>query len=156
MPTTSSGLRYPALTDSPNGPLQVGNLAADLDPKVLPSFGTIAARDAAIPNPGGARAALVAGRLHVHDGTAWRFSQRKYVTGTTDAAGLLTVNHGLGVQPTGFLLTVGPQATDLLNRVLALNYTNSDTANVVIYAHRTDTSALLPGQLIAFSMEAFV
>lgn len=38
MPTTPrTGLRYPDTTDSPNGPLQIGNLAADLDDRVFPS-----------------------------------------------------------------------------------------------------------------------
>ena len=31
MPTTDRGLRFPAASESPNGPLQVGNLAADVD-----------------------------------------------------------------------------------------------------------------------------
>lgn len=38
MPTTPvSGLRYPAATDPPNGPLQIGNLASDLDGRVFSS-----------------------------------------------------------------------------------------------------------------------
>jgi hypothetical protein len=37
VPTTPrTGLRYPATSDSPNGPLQMGNLAADLDDRVFP------------------------------------------------------------------------------------------------------------------------
>jgi hypothetical protein len=38
LPTTPrTGLRYPATTDSPNGPLQIANLASDLDSRVFPS-----------------------------------------------------------------------------------------------------------------------
>lgn len=31
MPTTANGIRYPAPTDAPNGPQQIGDLAADVD-----------------------------------------------------------------------------------------------------------------------------
>jgi hypothetical protein len=38
MPTTPrTGLRYPDTNDAPNGPLQIGNLAADLDDRVSPT-----------------------------------------------------------------------------------------------------------------------
>ena len=155
--TTSSALPYPSSTDSPNGPLQLQNLALALDKLVSPMFATFAARNTAIPSPTPGQSCSVAGvRMTADAGGQWRWGLSKHVSGTTDASGYLVVNHGLGTTPSGCLLTPGPQATDLLNRVLSLNWASVDANNVTVYAHRTDTSAALPSNLIQFSMMAFV
>lgn len=158
MPTTqNSSLPYSTLDDSPNGPAQFASLALKLDKMVIPTFNTFAARNAAIPAPQGGQSAVVAGLLQTADaGGQWRWGIRKHVSGTTDASGYLVVNHGLGTTPTGCLVTKGPQATDLLNRVLNLGWVSADANNVTIYATRTDTSAALGSNLIQFSIEPFV
>lgn len=52
MPTTPiNGARYPAASDSPNGPLQIQNLALDYDTRVLPRFANETARNNAITSP---------------------------------------------------------------------------------------------------------
>lgn len=52
MPTTAiNGLRKPAVSDSPNGPQQISNLADDVDKKLVAVFATTTARDAAITTP---------------------------------------------------------------------------------------------------------
>jgi hypothetical protein len=48
---TPSGVAYPALTDSPNGPSQLQALALSLEGKVIPPFASAAARAAAITGP---------------------------------------------------------------------------------------------------------
>lgn len=156
MPTTSSGLRYPALTDSPNGPLQIGNLAADLDGKVLPPFTTIAQRNTAIPSPGQGRSAVIAGAIHTYDGVAWRWARRALTNGTTDASGFLVIPHGLGVTPSGVIASSGPQASDLLNRIVAVNVVSWDSSNFTAYVKRTDTSSALPSNQVQLCWEAFV
>jgi hypothetical protein len=157
MPTTSSGLRYPALTDSPNGPLQIGNLAADLDAKVLPAYATIAARNTAIPSPAQGRPATVAGVLHTYDGGAWRWRRTGFAGSvTTDASGLVSVNHNLGAAPTGVNLTLGPLATNALMNVADIKLSFTDTNLFTAFISRTDTNVALTGQLISFSWTAFV
>ena len=50
--TSINGLPYPIATvDAPNGPLQIQNLATQLDTRLVPRFPTAAARDVAIPTP---------------------------------------------------------------------------------------------------------
>ena len=159
MPSTSSGLRYPASTDSPFGSQQIQNLATDADAKVVPAYASTSARNTAIPSPAQGRMATVAGLLHRYDGTAWRYYKTGYSSGAgsvTDSGGNLVIPHGLGVTPTGVILTSGPQGTDLLNRVLTLNYSGSDATNFVVYAHRSDTSANLPSNQIQVAWIAFV
>lgn len=51
MATTPAGLYYPGLTDAPNGPSQVQQLALDADPLVIGNFASAAARAAAITSP---------------------------------------------------------------------------------------------------------
>lgn len=52
MPSTPlQALPYPALSDAPNGPTAVQNLATALEPKLVMTFATTAARDAAITAP---------------------------------------------------------------------------------------------------------
>jgi hypothetical protein len=51
MATTQSGLYYPGLSDAPNGPSQIQQLAQSADAKVIPSFASAAARTAAIVTP---------------------------------------------------------------------------------------------------------
>jgi hypothetical protein len=156
LPTTSSGLRYPALTDSPNGPLQIGNLAADLDGKVLPPYTTIALRNSAIPSPLQGRSATVAGTIHSYDGVAWRWARRALTNGTTDSSGFLVIPHGLGATPSGVITGSGPQASDLLNRIVSVNAVSWDSSNFTAYVKRTDTSAALISNQVQICWEAFV
>lgn len=52
MPTTPiNGLRKPARSDSPDGPLQISNLADDVDSRLVGRFATTTERDAKIPSP---------------------------------------------------------------------------------------------------------
>ena len=44
MPTTSRGLRFPAAGESPNGPLQVGNLASDVNAQLVDIYAKLAGR----------------------------------------------------------------------------------------------------------------
>lgn len=156
MPTTSSSaLRYPDPSAAPNVAQDLQNLATDLDRKVIPAFANITARNTAIPSPVQGQTCSVGGVLHIHDGAGWRWERRGTVTGTTDASGFLVVPHGLGAAPTGVLMTPGNQATDLLNRILTVNCTGTDSANFVIYAKRTDTSAAIAPSLIVVSWLAF-
>lgn len=156
MATTSSGLRYPASSAAPNVSQDIQNLASDADAKVLPAYANITARNTAIPSPTQGRACTVAGVIHTYDGSGWRWAKRGYGIVTTDAGGNIVVTHGLGATPTGVLLTSGPQASDLLNRIVTMNYTGSDGTNFVIYVKRDDTNALLASNTVAFAWEAFV
>lgn len=73
MPTTPNGLRYPGSPDTepPNGPLQIGNLAADVDTKIVGRFTNEAAFLAAYPTPTfGQPVNLSTGGLHVWNGFA--------------------------------------------------------------------------------------
>lgn len=158
MPTTlSSGLRYPAASAAPNVPQDIQNLATDLDNKVVPSFTTIAARNAAITAPTLGQLCTVAGGIHRWDGAAWHWENRGYFVGTTDAGGFLVVPHSLGAAPgSGVQLTSGSQNTDLLARVLTLSVSSWDSSNFTVYAHRSDTSAALGTNSIQFSWTASV
>jgi hypothetical protein len=53
LPKTPNGLRYPGApeTEPPNGPLQIGDLAADVDTKIVGRFANEAAFLAAYPTP---------------------------------------------------------------------------------------------------------
>jgi hypothetical protein len=51
MATTQSGLYYPGLSDAPNGPSQLQQLAQSADAKVIAPFASAAARTAAIVTP---------------------------------------------------------------------------------------------------------
>lgn len=151
MPTTAkSALPYPALTDSPNGPLQVGNLAAGLDAKVKPHFANIAARNAAFPSPVAGDHCSVGGALHIYTGTRWTWRNENYVTGTTDVNGALVIPHGLGVTPVTWGGRPADQGNDLLNRVMEVKPGNADSANIVLRAVRTDTSVWMGNQLLGF------
>lgn len=153
--TSSSSLRYPVASAVPNVPQDIQNLASDLDRKVIPPFSTVSARDAAIPSPTQGQCCTVAGNFHTYDGSSWRWQRRGYTSGVTDSGGNLVIPHSLGTTPTGVLLASGPQGSDLLNRVLTLNYTGSDGSNFVVYAHRDDTNAALPGNQIQVAWLAF-
>lgn len=157
MPTTSSsGLRYPANSDSTTIAQYFQNLANDADRKVLPPFASIAARNSTIPSPTQGQGCTVAGRPHTYDGSAWRWTRTGFGSGTTDAGGHLIVPHSLGQIPTGVVMTHANGATDLLERVATFNVASWDSSNFVLYAHRSDTSAVLPTQPINFSWIAFV
>lgn len=71
MPTTPNGLRYPVLSEAPNGPLQIANLAADADTKVIGRFPSAAARDTAIPNPATDQRVTVAGQPQIYRNGRW-------------------------------------------------------------------------------------
>lgn len=75
MPTTTdAGLRYPDLTSAPNIPLDIGNLASDLDTKVNITVATISARDA-LTKATGMRVYVTADkRIYVWDGTAFQYA----------------------------------------------------------------------------------
>jgi hypothetical protein len=153
--TSSSSLRYPSSSDAPNVPSKIQDLALDLDRKVCPAFSTIAARDTQIPSPTQGQTCTVGGTLHVYEGTLWRWNKYSFVSGgVTDVSGHMVVPHGLGIAPIAVLCTPGNQATDLLERVLSMNVGSWDSANMTFYAHRTDTSAVLPTQVLNFSWMA--
>lgn len=120
------------------------------------AFQSIAARDANFPSPVKGDTCTVNGLTHTHDGTAWRWSRRFDVNGTTDASGFLVIPHLLGATPTGILITPGPQGSDLLNRVLSVNWVSKDASNFTAYAHRDDTNTALGVNQIDISVEAFV
>lgn len=73
MGTTSAGLRYPELTDSPNAQTAVKNLADDLNGKHVPIFATTGARDTAFPSPTNGQVCYITAldQLMVRSGGAW-------------------------------------------------------------------------------------
>lgn len=52
MPATPNGIRYPGnpASEPPNGPLQMGNMAQDIDDKLVGRFATLTALNTAYPN----------------------------------------------------------------------------------------------------------
>lgn len=158
MPTTQiNNLRYPLDSDPPNGPLQIGNLAADVDPLLIPRVASIAARTAKFPSPQQNNMCMVAGRLHTYDGSSWRFANEGFKSATSDASGYVTVAHGLGQAPTGVIITPGDHVSDLLDRVASLVWTGSaDAVNFVARLRRNDTNAWLGSNPTTFSWRAFV
>lgn len=76
MPSTPvTGAPYPSATDSPNGPLQMQNLALAFDDKVIARFATTAARDTAIPSPAEGMIVWCASPAgwYQRGGGAWRY-----------------------------------------------------------------------------------
>jgi hypothetical protein len=73
MATTPSGLYYPGLSDAPNGPSQMQQLAQSADTKVIPAFATAAARNAAItaPTDGQPTYRQDTNTIEVWNGAAW-------------------------------------------------------------------------------------
>ncbi len=73
MATTPNGLYYPLLSDAPNGPSQMQQLAQSADHKIIGSYATAAARTAAITSPttGDVTYRADAGLLEQWNGTAW-------------------------------------------------------------------------------------
>lgn len=74
MPSTSiNALPYPDPDDAPNGPSQIGALAAAVDTRLVPRFATATARNTAIPTPSNGQLAWTTGdkRLWGHDGSGW-------------------------------------------------------------------------------------
>lgn len=159
MPTTSSSaLRYPSSSASPNVPQDIQNLATDLDRKVLPQFATIAARNTAIPSPVQGQTCTVNGLVHTYTGAlGWQWENRGLIgTRDTNTGGFLSFDHGLGATPTGVIITPGKQATDLLDRVITISVYARNLTTVDLYVKRTDTSAALPSTAIQFAWIAFV
>lgn len=157
MPTTSSSaLRYPSPTAAPNVPQDVQNLASDLDRKVIPSFANITARNTGIPSPVQGQTCSVGGVLHVYDGAAWRWERRGFQNSTTDANGLIVVGHNLGTTPTGVIVTPGNQSTTLLNNIIDMHVSTTDSSGFVVWVRREDTNAILPSNQVQFSWIAFV
>lgn len=75
MPSTpQSGLRYPSLSDDPNVPEDIQNLATDLDSRIIPRFTSTATRDSAITSPTEGQVCYVTGSdvLQYYSGSAWR------------------------------------------------------------------------------------
>jgi hypothetical protein len=54
VPTTSKGLRYPASSDSPNGPTQIQNLASDVDTRLFTNAGVSGVAGGSAPTTGAA------------------------------------------------------------------------------------------------------
>lgn len=152
MPTTSSsGLRYPASSDTPNIPQDMQNLATDLDKKVIPPFSTTAARTTAIGSPTQGQPATVAGSLTVYDGSGWRSTRYGTVTATTDASGLVTFSHGGPGTPQAWGPILGAQATDQLNTILSVFYSASSSTTCTARFVRQDTFAYLGTTTVSFS-----
>jgi len=68
MPTTTRGFRYPASTDTPDVPRDIGNLASDVDGQYI--SGTLAARPA-FGSVGRKYRATDTGDVYLDIGTAW-------------------------------------------------------------------------------------
>lgn len=153
MPTTSWGLRYPASSAAPNVNQDIQNLASDVETTVIPRFTTVAARNAAITSPVANRAAIVAGRLHIYDGSAWRFSLDGVVAGTTDANGIITFAHGGGQTPTAVVITP-KDAGDTANQLVKWVWQSADATIIQARAVRTDTSVYWVGVALSFAWMA--
>ena len=152
MPTTSSsGLRYPASTDSPFGSQQIQNLATDLDKKVAPPFASISARNTAIPSPTQGQLCTVAGILHVHDGSGWRFTKYGQGNTVTDASGLVVITHGGGSTPLAWGVSPMNQSSDTLNTIVQLLAFSETSTTMTIRAVRTDTNAYLISNPVKYS-----
>jgi hypothetical protein len=131
-----------------------------VDTTVLPRFASIAARNTAFPSPVASQACVVAGEVHVYDGSKWNFKTKgrvQYNVGapTTDSSGAYVFPHGLGVVPSAVSITTGQQASDLLQRIGLVKFTNSDATNIVVNFVRTDTSAYLTSSLLSFDWVAW-
>lgn len=152
MPTTSSSsLRYPASSDTPNIPQDLNNLATDLDKKVAPAFSTTSARNTAIPSPVTGQMCTVAGVLNVYDGSGWRFT--KYGQGNTvsDASGLIVVTHGGGVTPLAWGVSPMNQSSDVLNTIVQVLAFSESSTTLTIRCVRTDTNAYLVSNPVKYS-----
>jgi hypothetical protein len=74
LPKTPNGLRYPGApeTEPPNGPLQIGDLAADVDSRIVGRFSTLTALRSVIATPVlGMLAYVNTGGLYEFDGVDW-------------------------------------------------------------------------------------
>lgn len=144
----------------------VSDVQGYLMDQTVMSFASVSARNAAIPAPWNSARTFQTdtGTETVYFGGAWRKagSRRnggrvRYQDGVnSDAAGLLIFAHGLGVVPGNIQLTPGPQASDLLMRVAIHKVVNYDATNIVVGLFRTDTSAYIPNNLMAFEWSAEV
>lgn len=80
MPSTQlAALPYPSLSDAPNVPLHLQQLAEALDPRLVLTFPTEADRDAAVPaTPAAGTTCWITdhGGLCVYEGTSWRYLPR--------------------------------------------------------------------------------
>lgn len=91
MPTTPNyALRYPALADAPNVPLDLQELATDVDTAVNTIDNRVDAIEATLPSKLSTTASVNGKRIHRQD----------YIGGTTDATGFLTFTHSAGFTPT--------------------------------------------------------
>lgn len=84
--TTKWALRYPASSAAPNVPLDIQNLATDVDDR-LPQFGTLAARSGVTQHAGLIYYATDTVQAFISDGTAWHEYPLDTV-GTADIANL--------------------------------------------------------------------
>jgi hypothetical protein len=153
-------MRYPAASAAPNVNQDIQNLANDVQTAVLPRFTSITNRNAGIPSPVASQACIVAGELHVYDGSKWNFKTKGRVmynvgSPTTDAGGSYVFPHGLGVTPSAVSITTGQQASDLLQRIGVVKLINWDASNIVVCFVRTDTSAYLTASLLSFDWVAW-
>lgn len=120
----------------------------------VPTFATVAARDAYFAAPNNAPVAgdqcQTNGVLMTHDGTAWRFVSVQAMGGVGDANGNVVLPHGWGQVPVVFTAVAGAGATDQLSIISKAVPGNVDATNVVVRHARTDTSAWLAGNGLNF------
>lgn len=66
-------IRYPELTDAPNIPTHIQNMATDLDDLCIPKFANVSARDTAIPSPTDGQHCYITGedKLYFYHATQW-------------------------------------------------------------------------------------
>lgn len=105
---TPSGVAYPALTDSPNGPSQLQALAQSLEGKVIPPYASAAARTTAQTTPGDG---LITYRTDTriyerYSSTAGAYSQ--FIGGRVQMKRITTVQ----AIPTGTITAVSLNSTD--------------------------------------------
>lgn len=127
-------------------------------------FGAAAARLAAVPAPTeGMHSTLDdADTLYRYDGATWRRVAGYRTVGrftatvgqNSDSSGLFVFPHGLGAIPASINLTAGIQASTLLQAIAVYKIVNFDATNIVVGMYRTDTSAALSGNPVAFDWGA--
>jgi hypothetical protein len=152
LPTTSSsGLRFPASSDTPNVPQDIQNLAVDADRKVVPAFSTAAARNSVIPSPTQGQCCTVGGVLNVHDGSGWRSTRYGQGNTVTDGSGLITVAHNGGSTPLAWGVSPMNQSSDVLNTIVQTLAFAENATSLIIRAIRTDTNQYLISNPVKYS-----
>jgi hypothetical protein len=108
-------------------------------------FASASARTAAIPVPAeGLWSSLDdTDALYRHNGTTWvRQSNGGWVQNVaTDASGLFSFAHGLGVTPQAGGFAASYQSSDALSNITVVKFWGWDATSITVRAYRTDTSA---------------